>query len=108
MSRAIDQEMAPADRLDELDEIATTFACICGAIDVPCAKHAAEWAAAALRNPVQPDARKAFVEAGWRYSHAIADSGVCSDGSCHRCRVAVAVTEAERLLGTPAAPSEQP
>ena len=43
-------------------------------------------------------ARATFVSAGWAYLHAIADGGVCSDASCHRCRTARVVGEAETSL----------
>lgn len=60
---------------------------------------------AALRaEPQERDIRAAFIKVGWAYSHAIADGGVCSDGSCHRCRLARVLFEAEPLPSPLAAP----
>lgn len=40
--------------------------------------------------------KKAFLDAGWSYSHSIAaDGNICSDHSCFRCRLASILFEVE-------------
>ncbi len=40
--------------------------------------------------------REAFLDAGWAYSHSIANGEVCSDRTCFRCRLADLLFETEK------------